>query len=455
MVAHTRTHQELPAASVADTARFGLDAAWPLVAGGVLQRRPRVLALAEKFQADRRMVKLLWTLRERYGTGPVRLRVPWRSLVLLLDPHDVHRVLSESAESFTPANFEKRKALRQFQPHGVLISRGAVRAERREFNENVLDTTRQLHRLAGPINEVVRQEAAELLATAERDGRLTWQRFAEYWWRIVRRVVLGDEARDDVTVIKQLQKLRSAGNWSLLHPLRRNTRRKFEKRLRQHLGRAEQGSLAEILARTPTGTSTDPAGQVPHWLFAFDAAGIANIRTLALLTSHPAHADQAHAEIDGLDLDAPQSLPYLRACQLEAVRLWATAPAILRDSTTETDWHGQTVPSGTGFMVLSPMFHRDSRRLSYADEFDPEVWLDGRAQQEPALVPFSSGPGACPGENLVLFVGSTLLAALLENHRFPLHNHRELTPEKPLPATLNNFALEFTVERRKPREEEP
>jgi hypothetical protein len=35
-----------------------------------------------------------------------------------------------------------------FQPHGVLVSRGALRADRRRFNEAVLDTGHPLHRYA-------------------------------------------------------------------------------------------------------------------------------------------------------------------------------------------------------------------------------------------------------------------------------------------------------------------
>ncbi|WP_158887221.1 cytochrome P450 [Amycolatopsis anabasis] len=443
-----RTRNGLPRASVPETVRFGLEAGVPLVAGGVIVRRPQVMALAEKLQADRKTVGLMHELNDRYGPGSLRVPIPGRTVLLVLDPGDVHRILVTEAASFTPANQEKRAALTQFQPHGVLISRGAERAKRREFNENVLQTPRPLHELAEPFVAVVREEADRMTAAAEVGGRLSWSRFADGWWRIVRRVVLGDSARDDEALTDELGELRTAGNWSYLHPIRRVRRSDFAERLRIRLDRAEPGSLAQALAQTPAAEGTDPGGQVPHWLFAFDAAGIVTARTLALLATHPEQAGRAHAELDALDLAKPQLLRYLRACQLESLRLWPTTPVVLRDSTVDTKWGADTVPAGAAFVILAPYFHRDASSLSYADEFAPDIWLDGRAEQNPALVPFSAGPGECPARNLVLFVTSTLLAALQEHHRFELTSAAPLGPGRPIPATLNNFALDFAVARR-------
>ncbi|MGF0315540.1 hypothetical protein [Nocardia fluminea] len=66
-------------------------------------------------------------------------------------------------------------------------------------------------------------------------------------------------------------------------------------------------------------------------------------------------------------------------------------------------------------------------------------------EQYPQLVPFSAGPAACPGRDLVLFVTSTLLAQLLRNATFALRSAPDLRPDEPLPLTHNNFGLDFTV----------
>ncbi|MGW7056153.1 cytochrome P450 [Streptomyces sp. NPDC054887] len=431
-------------ASARDTARVAVRVALPTLAGGVIRRRRRGMAMAARVDADRHAVELMNGLRRRYGPGPLHLRLAGRDLALPLSAPDARRVLDETPEPFTPAAREKRDALGHFQPHGVLVSQGSEREERRAFNEEVLETGRHLHHLAPGFVRTVREEAAELLGGA--GGPLDWDAFAAVWWRIVRRVVLGDAARDDTALTDRLAHLRGFGNWASLVPTRvtAGQRERFLRDLRERLDRAEPGSLAEALARTPAKPGVDPAGQVPHWLFAFDAAGMAAARTLALLATHPAQEQQVRNELAIPDLARPQLLPYTRACVTESVRLWPTTPFLLRESTRETRWGEGTLPEGTVFLVYAPYFHRNGS-APYADRFVPEIWLDGTAHTGPELVPFSAGPGVCPGEDLVLLVTSTLVAALMEGHNLRLDGPGALQADKPLPYTLDHFALRFTA----------
>ena len=100
-----------------------------------------------------------------------------------------------------------------------------------------------------------------------------------------------------------------------------------------------------------------------------------------------------------------------------SVRLWPTTLAALRATTTRTSWDGGVLPAGTALVIVSSVFHRDERALPYADRFEPEVWLDGRAQSDWPLIPFSGGPGTCA------------------------------EPDRPLPRTLNHVALRLAVSR--------
>ncbi|PXY35046.1 cytochrome P450 [Prauserella sp. PE36] len=424
-------------ATIPDTARVAGGVVLPTLAGGVLKRRPRVMALAELLQLDRPAVGLLRRLHARHGPGPLLLRVPGRSIALVLDAEDVERVLANTPSPFHPASLEKRAALNHFQPHAVLATKSTEREPRRRYNEAVLETGHELHSLAGQTRTVVREETERLLANTT---ELDWATFNTAWWRIVRRIVFGDGARDEHAVTDELARLRLRANWAYLLPKSKRARQSLHQRIGDLLARAESGSLAAKIAELPTESGIDPAGQVPHWLFAFDAAGMATLRTLALLATHPRQNTDAHA-----DLDDP-ALSYLRGCVLDTVRLWPTTPVLLRESTTATSWHGTQLPPGTTFFVFTPYFHRDPEAIPFADEFEPQAWLDGRAEQHPALVPFSDGPGRCPGENLVLFVTSTMLAELLRRGDYRLLSPRTLSPQRPLPATLDNFGLRFAVD---------
>ena len=439
--ATTRTTARTTArtASVLDAARVVTRVLLPTLATGVIVRRPLVQALAERGQWDRKSVAALRAVRDHCADGPLALPVPGRNFALVLSPEDVPRLLAGAPEPFAPATTEKDAALRHFQPHGVLVSRGRLRERRRALTEQVLEPNHQLHALAEPFTRVAVTEVERLLRGVT---ELDWSAFAVAWWRIVRQVVVGAAARDDHQLTDELAALRRAGNWAYLHPQRRDLRDRFTRRLREHLDRGDPESLAAALhgaAAETGGPGLDPAGQVPHWLFAFDAAGIAAFRALALLATHPSQADRARADLAGLDLGRPQQLPRLRASLLESVRLWPTTPLLLRQSTEDTEWRGAVHPAGTTFLVHTPFFHRDPDTLPEADRFAPDLWLDGRAERHPALVPFSAGPAVCPGRNLVLHLTSTVLAALLTERRFALRD----AWTGPVPGTLNHFGLRF------------
>jgi cytochrome P450 len=434
------TRNDPVTASVAETVRVAAQVALPTLLGGVIKRRPAAIAVAEKLQLDRPGVNLLRRLRERHEGRPLKLRVPGRSIELALSAEDVGTLLAGAPTPFSPSTVEKRAALGHFQPHGVLISDAAGRGPRRRFTEAVLEPGRPLHELAAPFARAITEEISVLLGEATQDGELTWDAFNVAWWRLARRVVLGSHARDDSTVTDLLARLRLDANWAYVHPKRKQLREQFHDRLTAHLGRAEPGSLAAVIADVGAEPEVGPADQVAHWLFAFDAAGMATFRALALLATHPAALERARTELGDADLAEPQQLSYLRASTLESLRLWPTTPMLLRESTEETSWG----PAGTTVLIFTPFFHRDAD-LPYADRFEPDIWLDGRAEANPALVPFSGGPALCPGRDLVQFCASTTLANLVRHHGFDQASGPALSPDRPLPATLDNFHLKFTL----------
>jgi hypothetical protein len=417
------------------------------VAAGVIARRRPVVRLLERTQADGRAVARMKRLRSRFGRGPVELVLPGRRILVILDPEDVGRVLAQAPYPFHPANIEKIKALEQFQPHGVLISKGPIREQRRVVNEAALDYGNDLHRLAPTFAEVIAGEGAAIIEDATRRGELDSMQFMAGWWRLVRRLTLGQSARDDEAITDVLLRLRKSANWSFLSLPHYRARSEFFKRLYGYVEIPEPGTLAAAVTEIPVAGAVDPIGQMPHWLFAFDAAGMALLRALALLASHPQERTRALADADTPAV--PSLRPFLRSCVLESVRLWPTTPTILRDTTEDTEWRDGperfTVAAGAGLMIVVPAFHRDDDLLPFAHRFTPDIWMDGRAQQYPQLVPFSAGPGECPGKDLVLFVTSTLLAHLLSALDVRLTSTPRLDQDQPLPMTYNQLTLNFAV----------
>jgi cytochrome P450 len=434
----------VPAANLWDTLRVFTDVLLPTISKGVIIRRPLMVALAEWLDLDRRAVRRMQHVRQKYGSGPLLIRLPGRTLALILHPQHVHRVLEASPEPFATATVEKRAALAHFEPKGALISHGAERADRRRYNEQVLESDRPVHHLAEHFLRVVREEAEGLIRMTDRRGQLTWNEFSDAWFRVVRRVVFGDVAREDPELSELMATLRARGNWAFLAPRRRDLQQRFFSHLDAQLAKAAPGSLASVMARTPATGDAAPSHQVPQWLFAFDPAGMTTFRSLALLAAHPEHADRVRDEIRA-DQTNGQHLPLLRATVLESLRLWPTTPLVLRDTTRETQWETGTMPPGTGIVIYAPFFHRDDQRLPFADRLAPELWLHERTTADWPLIPFSGGPGVCPGRHLVQMLTSAMLASLIRDRSVRLEPPTRLSPDRPLPGTLNNYSLRFTL----------
>ncbi|MFC7375512.1 cytochrome P450 [Brachybacterium sp. GCM10030268] len=433
---------QVPLLSASDHARVLTRILLSPVVKGPIVRRPGPVNLVERFDLDSAGVREMQRLHERYGDGPVQLRIPGRRLALVLAPADVHRVLDGTPEPFTPATLEKRGALNHFEPESSLVSSAQERRARRPLNEEVLESSRPVHSHAEVMTAAIEREVTSLLGHADFTGTLDWDGFATAWWRIVRQIVLGAAAREDHQITDDIRRLRRRANLAYAMPQNRRLRESFLAQLRRYVEAAEPGSLAEMVARTPASRDAEPIQQIPQWLFAFDAAAWATFRALSLLTCHPGAAETAREEMTR----APE-LPYLRATVLESLRLWPTTPLLLRDTTEETTWRTGSLPAGTAVIIFAPYFHRDERHLAEAHRFAPQLWLEGHEPGERddrawPLVPFSDGPGICPGRNVVLLTCSMVLGELVRQ--------RSLTAQQPLdtstlPGSLSPFSSRFTV----------
>jgi cytochrome P450 len=435
-------------ASVRDTVAVLLEVVLPVLAKGPIIRRPFFVGLSERLRLDARAITRMQRLRSKYGPGPVLMRTPLRRQAIVLSDADVERILEGADEPFSPSTAEKRMALPHFEPNVALISTGIERIDRRRFNEQVLQTDRPLHPHAARFVSVIREEADELMGRVRAaGGSLDWEAFETTWFRVVRRIVLGDGARDDEELTEVLEQLRNDANVGPVIPRRKGLKERYDRLLGAHLDRAEPGSLAEMVRAVPTTSMTEPADQVSQWLFAYDPAGMTTFRSLALLATHPDHARRAYHEIrEASDGGTPHELPFLRAVVLESLRLWPTTPMILRETTTETTWESGVLPADSTLLIFAPLFHRDEREIAYAHRFAPEVWQDGRKSPVWPLVPFSGGPAVCPGQDLVLLTTSTTLAALIDGRRVRMERPERVDPARPMPAILDNYTLRFIVE---------
>ncbi|MBY3122099.1 cytochrome P450 [Rhizobium laguerreae] len=427
-------------ASWIDTLRVVAAVVVPTAAKGVIIRRPIMERLAQRQGLDTSAVRQMQRLVRKYGRAPLLLPIPFRPELLILDPADVSTVLHCSPQPFATATWEKRAALAHFEPKNVLISDASRRAELRPIHEHALASADRLHPSSARFKTIVDSELPEILdgIGADRPNELDWSAFSQAWFRIVRRTVLGDRARNDVTLTKTLDDLRTRANWAFAASIDRRKLRRYQQQLDQYLRQPEEGSL---ISRLPKGSDFDLESQVAQWLFAFDAAGIAVFRTLALLACHPSYWAKAVDEVKDPELDRP----FTRSCLLEALRLWPTTPVILRELTEDIKSGDRTVMRGTGVIIFAPFFHRDPE-LAYANRMEPSIWGPNDTLPAVGFVPFSAGAAICPAHNLVPAIASFAISALLSEADITLLQP-SLTVDD-LPGTLNHFDIRLRLSKR-------
>ena len=393
--------------------------------------------MATKAGVDGQAVGLLRGMARSSEGRPVWVRVIKDEALLLLDPADIERVLDGSPAPYASDPPAKRDGMVAFQPDAVTISRGALWRNRRRFNEAVLKSPGG-GKLLKTWETTCAEELERMLAgpVAVAGGEIDWDAFHECVQRIARRIILGDGAAEDERLTELLGELMSDAN-SMPGESGEGTA-ELEAMIGRHAKRADRGSLVARFAKAPSDAKTNPLGQVPHWLFALgDTLAINALRALAVLASDDAVADRAR-----------ESREYLGACLQEAMRLWPTTAMLSRETTEDVELRGETVPAGTQILIVNTFSHRDRDRVTYADRFAPEKWLDkGVATAYGGFNFFSRGPQVCPGTAIATGVGEELLAGLLDGYELEALSPRLDLDEK-LPHMVDFFGIRVGLESR-------
>ncbi|MGI8863583.1 MAG: cytochrome P450 [Solirubrobacteraceae bacterium] len=418
--------KDFPHASLVEGLRFTAQVAIPNVIQGLFRRRRTAAAAATKAGADGLAVSFIGGLLRSYGEGPLWIRVAKDEALLLLGRDAIRHGLQGSPEPFAADPEPKKSAMERFQPDALTISRDREWSDRRRFTEAVLDTDRPAHRL-GDRFAAVAVEAAQALP-----AQLDWETWNAAVRRVARQVILGPGAADDDELSQMLGELMDKSN----PPGRGDAEllERYTQRLQGYVDAAQDGSLVGLFSQAPSTELTEPARQVTHWLFALgDTLAINALRALALLAVHDTERERAGADE-----------AFLGACLQEAMRLWPTTAMLSRVTAHDTDWDGVRVPEGTQLLIVNTFNHRDWETIEFADRFDPEQWLSGDAGGDWQFNHFSHGPQGCPGAGLSLLVGQAMLGTVVREHGVRLEQPG-LDPGKPMPHTLDFFALKFEL----------
>jgi cytochrome P450 len=156
-----------------------------------------------------------------------------------------------------------------------------------------------------------------------------------------------------------------------------------------------------------------------------DTTALTLTYTWYLLSEHPEVESRLHDELDSLlggerpTFADVRGMEYTEAVLNEAMRLYPPVYTIFREPQVDVRLGGYRVPAGSAVMLPQWAVHRSERYWDSPLEFDPDRWLDDRADDRPrfAFFPFGGGPRFCIGKQLSLLEARLILGTVCQQYR--------------------------------------
>jgi cytochrome P450 len=156
-----------------------------------------------------------------------------------------------------------------------------------------------------------------------------------------------------------------------------------------------------------------------------DTTALTLTYTWYLLSEHPDVEARVHAELDDLlgggrpAFADVRAMEYTEAALQEAMRLYPPVYAMFREPQVDVRLGGYRVPAGSAVMLPQWAVHRSERYWDEPVKFDPDRWLDGRADagHRFAYFPFGAGPRFCIGRQLSMLEARLIVGTVCQRYR--------------------------------------
>ncbi|MBI1384806.1 MAG: cytochrome P450 [Rhizobiales bacterium] len=196
-----------------------------------------------------------------------------------------------------------------------------------------------------------------------------------------------------------------------------------------------------VRVRDPETDTQMPIEQVVENILAFliagfDTTALSLTWALYLLARSPAWAERIAAEVESVAGESPieaRHLPSLIVTEQvlkETMRLYPTAPIIVRDVREDVTLAGTRIPAGTIAIVPIYAIHRHRRFWRDPDAFDPGRFAPDAAGAPGRYnyLPFGAGPRICIGAAFTMIETKVLLANFVRAARFEVEPGYEPRP---------------------------
>lgn len=158
----------------------------------------------------------------------------------------------------------------------------------------------------------------------------------------------------------------------------------------------------------------------------YDTTALSLAWTLYLIAQSPEWEERIVQEIEAVagagpvTADHVERLSVVQQVYNESLRLFPTAPVIVRDILADMEFDGITIPAGTIGIIPIYAIHRHHQLWIEPNRFDPGRFaLDGKTRlNRYQFMPFGAGPRVCIGAAFATIEATIMLATFVRAARF-------------------------------------
>ena len=167
----------------------------------------------------------------------------------------------------------------------------------------------------------------------------------------------------------------------------------------------------------------------------YDTTAFALAFTLYLIARSPEWEARIYEEVVRVAGDMPVTAEHVSALATvqqvlnESLRLFPTAPVILRDIEHDIELEGVRIPAGTIGIIPIYAIHRHRALWEDPDRFDPTRFAPDKPKPSRfQFLPFGAGPRICIGASFATIEATIMLATFVRAARFSLVEGNEMSP---------------------------
>jgi cytochrome P450 len=213
-------------------------------------------------------------------------------------------------------------------------------------------------------------------------------------------------------------------------------------RARRETAGADNDLLARMLRAADPETGQNMSGEivvdniVSFLMAGYDTTALALAWTLYLVSQSPDWERRMLDEIEQVVGDGPvisdhvERLKTVQQVLNESLRLFPTAPVIIRDINEDVEFNGTVIPRGTIGIIPIYAIHRHTGYWEDPHRFDPGRFAkeDRSRQMRFQFMPFGVGPRICIGAAFAMLELTIMLATFVRAARFEIDPQFDPSP---------------------------